>query len=352
MQNFIPERIKNARKLRGLSMDALSLKMNRMVSKQAISKYETGKMNPSVNVMKCVAEALHLPLSYFKTAPVLVGDLNFRIDRNIPAQSVSRMISVTKDKIERYLKVESILGISQTFKNPLRGIKVQDKQDVEKCVAKLRSKWELGTMSVFSVYDMLESHCVKVIEFDCGVKHVIGFSTMINKNIPLVVINLSANVTTERKRFTALHELAHILLSFSEGLEENTKERLCNYFAGAMLCPAPVFEREIGESREHIALAELTSLKTRFGISVAAAVHRARDLGIISERYYNYIFDNYIHGNIMENGWGGYPICERTDRFDRLLQRIVAEGFADEKQLSGILDADSKKIIREMTILD
>lgn len=352
MKNIIPQKLRTGRRLRGLSMEELSVKMDRLVTRQAISKYETGKMRPSDAVVHAIARALCLPLSYFYTQPVDVGDISFRIDDSIPAQSVSQMISLAHDKIERYLRVEKILAIPQDFKNPLRGRVVRTFADVEQAAQRLRARWELGTLSIFSVYEMLESFGIRILEFDCGVRHVVGFSTMVNKNIPLIVVNVAANFTTERKRFTALHELGHLLLHFDGDAGSDMQEKMCNHFAGALLCPAQVFTRELGNRRERIALDELTSLKTRYGISVAAAVHRAKDLGVISDRYYNYIFDNYIHKNKMEEGWGGYPIDEHTDRFERLVKRIAAEKYITPEELDEILDDDSEFIVKEMTVLD
>ena len=333
-------------------MEALSHKMNNLVSKQAISKYETGKMLPSESVLSVLVTTLNLPYTYFTTSPLHIGSINFRIDKNMPVQSTEQMISVVSDKMERYLKVENILALHTTFKNPIKNVEINKYENIEAAACMLRKKWELGAMSIFSVYEMLESYGIKIIEFDCGVKHVIGFSTIVNKKIPLIVINTAANFTTERKRFTALHELGHILLNFTSDIEEGIQERMCNYFAGALLCPKQVLIRELGIFREHITLEELTSVKTRYGISIAAIVHRAKDLGIISDTYYNDIFDNHIHKNIMEEGWGEYPIKEQTDHYERLLQRVVAEKYVTQDELLGILDDKSEKMIKEMTILD
>ena len=98
-----------------------------------------------------------------------------------------------------------------------------------------------------------------------------------------------------------------------------------------------------GGSRQVLALEELVSLRNRYGISVAAAVHRAKDLGIISEVYYNDLFNHHIHANRMEEGWGCYPIEEHTDRFERLLHRCVAEGFLSVEKAASLLKPNFRK---------
>lgn len=97
------------------------------------------------------------------------------------------------------------------------------------------------------------------------------------------------NVTVERKRFTALHELAHILFPLLETMDYNKKERMCHRFASAILLPKEVVYTYVGQIRDNLSVSELSSLRTMYGVSVAAIVHRLRDLSVISLDYYNHI---------------------------------------------------------------
>lgn len=351
METILPNRLKVARKMRGLSMDALSQKIDGLVTKQAISKYEQGKMQPSDFVLKMLAKVLEMPISYFYKQRIAIGPVNFRVDPRVPAKSSTQMVSIAQDKIEHYLDIEDILAISSEVYNPIRGISIHSAEDVEAAAVKLRVKWQLGNLPIFSIYDMLECQGVKLVEFEAGITSVLGFSCLVNDSIPLIVINLSANHTTERKRFTAIHELGHLFLRFSKDIDESAKERLCHLFAGAVLCPAHVFRKELGESRKVLTLDELISLRCRYGISIAAAVHRAKDLKIISESYYNDIYNRYINANRLEQGWGTYPIEEHTDRFDRLLHRCVAEGFLTVEEAAYYSKEKPTEYKRRLTLL-
>lgn len=351
MKNLIPYKLKQARKLRGFSMEKLSQLMGGLVSKQAISKYEKGTMHPTPLVFDALSRALELPVGYFVSENIQVGEISFRIDSKVPSRSISQMVAQAEEKITNCLAIENQLAISSSFVNPLCDKPISSVGDIEAAAESLRMNWNLGTTPIYSVYEMLESVGVKLMEFDTGVAHVIGFSTFVDGHIPLIVINLSANITTERKRFTALHELGHLLLNFTSDVPVALKERYCNLFAGAVLCPSEVVCRELGKVRTSLTLNELISLRNRYGISIAALVHRAKDLGIISDVYYNAIYDNHIHQNIMETGWGNYPIMEHTDRFERLLQRVISEKILTEEELSDLLHCKVRKYIDEMTIL-
>ena len=61
-----------------------------------------------------------------------------------------------------------------------------------------------------------------------------GLATIINDKYPVIVINKNFNV--ERKRFTLLHELGHLLLELPE-CEIKYEESVCNRFASEFLFP-------------------------------------------------------------------------------------------------------------------
>jgi transcriptional regulator with XRE-family HTH domain len=58
-------RLKNARVMKGLSMDELCSAMGNIVSKMAISKYENGQLAPNSGVIIALSKALSQPVDYF-----------------------------------------------------------------------------------------------------------------------------------------------------------------------------------------------------------------------------------------------------------------------------------------------
>lgn len=337
MKDLLSNRLKKARLMRGFSMEDLVRSMQGLVSKQAISKYENGQMMPSSQVLDAIAKSLNLPVDYFFRQGIQIEQISFRRnDGHIPVRAERQMILVAQDKMERYLHLEDLLAKDFIFKNPLKNRKISTMADVEIAAQQLRIKWGAGNYPILSVYEMMESVGVKIIEFEAGADCALGFSTFVNKTIPLIVVNLSNNHTSERKRFTALHELAHLLLKFEKSVTDKERERLCHRFAGAFLCPASVFQEELGHHRTAFTLGELVSLRCRYGISIAAIVHRAKDLGVITDAYYNHIYDTHIHANPMEKGWGAYPIMEHTDRYARLFQRALAENIVTGSEVQDL----------------
>ena len=65
-KEFCAERLKSARLAAGLSLEELSVLCGRIVSRQSLSNYETGRMSPRESSLDKVAKALGVSPEYFK----------------------------------------------------------------------------------------------------------------------------------------------------------------------------------------------------------------------------------------------------------------------------------------------
>lgn len=98
---------------------------------------------------------------------------------------------------------------------------------------------------------------------------------------PLVA--LASQLPAAVKRLTLAHELGHLIMDTD--LERpltsvrDPREKRAYRFAGALLLPASVVHARVSET---LTLQAYLRIKADYGISVAAVIHRARDLGVIS----------------------------------------------------------------------
>lgn len=68
----------------------------------------------------------------------------------------------------------------------------------------------------------------------------------------------------------------------------------------------------------------MIDLKELYGVSIAAQVHAAWDLGMISREHYDWWYDERIKKNKLEDGWGVYNFPETIGREKRMEARINA----------------------------
>lgn len=315
--NAFAQRLKSARKMKGWSLQELADKLSLPISKQALNKYEAGAMNPSSEVLIALAKALDVKPDYFMREPLELGVVEFRKQAKLSAKEEDSIKEKVREFLERYIEVETLLNIKTAFHNPIKNRRISYVEQVEKAALKLIEEWDLGYDPIPNVIEMLENKGVKVIEIDAP-EEFDGLSTWVG-SIPVVVI--SKNYTIERKRFTALHELGHLVLNIEEGAD---KEKICHAFAGALLLPDDSLEKMIGDKRNNIAPGELVSIKEQFGISVQAIMMRAQLKGIVDDNAARRFWKS-ISGNKKEDGLGSFAGNEKSYRFEHLVFRLAAE---------------------------
>lgn len=326
MKLQIGNRIKSARLLAGLSLRELANALDGIVSHNAISKYEKGEMMPDSKVLIALSKALDVKTDYFlRPQTVEISNIEFRKKSCLTVKKTNSIKENIKDNIERYIELETFLNFENTFINPIKDVVIENAEDVEKAVVQLLHQWDIGINALPNVIEILEDKDIKVVEIDADEKFD-GLSGWANQMIPIIVIN--KNFSVERKRFTALHELGHLLLSInSEVFSHKEIEKFCNLFAGAMLLPKETLFSELGEKRSSVSINELIHIKESYGISIQAIMARARGLGIITQdqfiRFRIWVNSNENHQK--EIGYGEYKGVEHSSRFKQLLYRATAE---------------------------
>ncbi len=342
----------------GLSLQALSDKLGEAkVSKQALHKYEQGKMKPDSTVMIALANTLGVSVDYFYSEPkakVELEQVEYR--KYVTKVSKSQKDAIeerAKSILERYFELEDLLGIEEksdyfTYKEIIRNANQADE-----AAKALREQWDLGYDPIPDVVEMLEDKGYKVIEVDAP-QGFDGLKASVNGE-PVIALNKnkSADFDIVRKRFTALHELAHHALSFPEDMKEKEQEKLCHAFASAVLYPEEMAGKELHKGRFHFYERELILLKERWGISISAIFSRARQLGIIND----YVYRKFNIG-FRQRGYhlpgkepGRFPSKEIPTRMERLVFLGLAKEVLTINEAAHFAGISSWKLREQMNQL-
>ncbi len=335
MKDIFSQRLKSARLMAGYSLQSLADEMENCITKQAIHKYENGLMLPNSDILLKLASILCIKVDYFfKEKKIVLQGVEFRKQNRLSKKALNSIREKTIDYLERYLNIETLLNAELIFENPIKDLIIETGHDVETACEELRRAWKLGENPVPNVIEMLEFKGIKIFEVDISAEFD-GMSAWVD-TVP--VLALRKDVDIVRLRFTALHELAHILLNFSTKLNEKAVEKLCHHFAGAVLLPAKSIFTELGKNRHRISLNELISIKAYFGISIQAIMARAKSLNIIGDSQYRN-FNMFIRQmGYHKNEPGKYEGDERTDRFDSLVYRAASEEIISLSKASSLLN--------------
>lgn len=344
MENVFAKKLKSARLLSGLSLRKLAEKMSIDLSAQALNLYEKGERKPDSSIIIALSEALQVPIDYFfRDSNIKLGNVEFRKKSKLGKKDIQKIKEFVIDYLERYIEIERILNVRYEFTNPLEKIVINSIEDIETASQELRKNWEIGMNPVSNVIEMLEDKGVKIVEIDAD-QSFDGLATWV-ENFPVIVVN--QNIDIVRKRFTVIHELAHLLLSFHENLNDKSIEKLCHNFAGAFLLPEASLKNFLGAKRSHISIQELIEIKEYFGISIQAVIYRLLNLNIISEATLKSFFIRLNKEKQRdEANFGKYVGEESSSRFGRLVLKAASEEIITFSKASQLMNQNLEEFRR------
>lgn len=328
-KSFIPIRLREARNMCGYSLDQFVKAADLRVTRQSIYNYERGVMQPKPEMVKVFADTLGVSEHYFygNSTKIDIPMLRTTGDDLLSEEELQHFEVMLSYWAERYLLMEKKVGLKSDFSNPLADITVSTLDDVILAADRLREAWRCGSGPLPAVLRLMERKGIKILSTELP-DGILGLSTFADESHPLIVVDMRPQKTTiERLRFTACHELAHILLHFSD---DCNVEKMCNKFANFFLFPKQTFIEEMGaEHRNQLTLEEMIDLKELYGISIAAQVHAAWDLRMISREHYDWWYDEMINKNQLEESWGIYSFPETIGREKRVEARMKTNARED-----------------------
>lgn len=349
-KEIFARRLKSAREMRSLSMAELSAAVDSQISPQAIYKYEAGKMIPGSAVLIQLAKALNVSFDFFfRPFNVEISGIEFRKKTKLSAKERKSIEGVAIDRVERYIEIKDIIG-ELNPNNRLVSFEVNQEGDAVDAARLIRDKWNLGKEPISNVISALETHGIIVIEI-VGSNDFDGLSGMAN-NIPVVVINSNLG-STERKRFTALHELGHLVLKFSDGIDDHTKENICHLFASEMLLPLEIFRSEAGDLfHNRVSLQDLAEIQKKYGISLDALMYKAKKNEMIPEsKHRNYHILKSTRPSFKEYADKSRVTEEHCERFEKIVFEALDANLISSSKAANLLGVSVDNVNEKSMVL-
>jgi len=347
MNPIVATRIKNARRLNGLSLQDLADALG--VSKQMISKYEQGQSNPTSEKLIQLAKLFKVKADYFfRPHQVEIGQVNFRKKASFSSKKQDSLKERIRLEMENYLWIEDILQIDYSFENSIYGMKINSADDVVNAVSKLRNDWKIGMDPIHNLIQLLEDQEIKVIELHDVEDSFDGLATFVNDKYPVIVVN--GHYTVEQKRFTLLHELGHLLMNLPE-CDHKEEENFCNLFAGEFLFPRDMLIYEFGPARNSISFEELGAMQGKYGISIQAIMYRLVDAGIIHENKRTVFYKTLNAKPELKRAIDlpRFATPEKSERFQQLVYRALSQQNISISKASSLLNRSISEL-RESTM--
>ncbi|MEX0387243.1 helix-turn-helix domain-containing protein [Spiribacter onubensis] len=335
---MIGNRIKRARKAAGMSLRALADEVG--VSHTSLNKFEHGTLTPSSAQLIMLGRALGVRTEYLlrpERTEVELEEVEYRKHPKTPRKLLDRITATVLDQAERWMELLDLYPtppIKQMVVPSSVSPSITRYEQLEEVADGLRLEWGLGENPIPDLIDTLESRGLLVIPVE--VPEGVRFDGLAGQVGERHIIVVSKSIPGDRQRLTLAHELAHRLLAghIAENLNEETA---CTRLAGALLLPRQAVCDHLGNHRNALEWRELYLLKHEFGVSMAAALFRAEQSGVITESLKKRLFREFY-----TRGWGmkepGDPVNpEHSLLFEHLVYRALSEDFIGQSKAAELL---------------
>jgi Zn-dependent peptidase ImmA (M78 family)/DNA-binding XRE family transcriptional regulator len=278
---FDPVRLTQARLLTGMTKQALAARLG--LSATAIGQFEAGISKPRADHLPKLASTLGVPVSFFAAgrphATVDAGIAHFRSLRSIRVAERAKALAYVEQVWELVNALERHVELPELH---LPSSREPAPQDPAAAARGLRRFWSISPGPLPHLVRTMEVHGIVVTLLPFAKDETARIDAFSTSRLPRPIVVLTPDRADNiyRHRFTAAHELGHVLMHHDIAAGDQKKEREANAFAAELLAPA----REIiAELHPRQRIHELASIGQRWGVSVKALITRSRELGIVSE---------------------------------------------------------------------
>ncbi|KAB0583551.1 ImmA/IrrE family metallo-endopeptidase [Ideonella dechloratans] len=277
---FIGSNLRLARLFHDLSLTDLGDRVS--VSKQFLSRIETGAEVASTQLQESLAQELGvLPdfFHYVDTNPIVDEQCHFR--RQLTTKVALRQVARARGEM-----LKRLIGVlDEHVELPSYRVKEADAETteaIERAAEAFRALFGLGMGPLSSVTRIAENAGAVVMRVR-GLAPEIDAVSFATKR-PLIALNADGRSAC-RERFGIAHELGHFSLHIGVLTGDRLTEAQANRFASALLLPRSAFATECRMALRGTRLnwTGLSELKMRWGVSKAALIFRARQLGLFTE---------------------------------------------------------------------
>lgn len=283
------DRVIQVREAKRFTQSDLAKKVHR--SQSAIAQLEAGLIDGSDGLIRQIAMATDFPPDFFErdSGPAFpIGSLLFRAHANI-----SR-----KDRLEAHRQAQFVFQLLTPLLDRATRIPINLPKSIDRPSIAARAVRRFLRIDpvepIGNLLATLEANGVLVLAIP-DLKGRDAFSLWAGDDRSMPVIAISGGRPGDRLRMTVGHEIGHLVLHSQREFTPSGAEDEATDFAEEFLMPEAAMRRDLVTP---LTLTRIAALKPKWRVSIQALICRARQLEIISERQYRYLFEQ-----VAMQGW-------------------------------------------------
>lgn len=311
----LARRLGEARKEVGYSVRAASkaLPKRLSVSHTTIASYEKGTTSPPIDVLAALADIYKRPLNWFLDKRELLSQIEYR---NI--QPRARLSDKRKFAAQASKWAEAYMGLAQRIKierqklNLDASLLTKEPAELSQYIRQVLLNID-DDQPVANTVSVLESFSAWAIELTPTFR--LDSAVAIHSGNPFVILN--PRVANERARLNTAFELAALIYRDQSMTSAQFKQFTLG-FSSSFLIP----DSQLQLAFKGKSFLQLIQYKERFGVSLAAMIHRAEEL-----KFINTTASRWLWSQMVKKGWKikepGYVWRDRAITFETELELAI-----------------------------
>ena len=313
------------------------------VSLPSIKALEGTKSQPRMSTVQSIAKALDVKMQDMFMPVRELRSVRFRSSKRM--QNRENILAGVSRWLDDYNYLEEVLDKRSRFSLD-KARKQCSRDNIIAAAAQCRKKLGLDNEEpIYDICGLLESAGVKIRSVPMASDSFFGLSIGEDDGGPGVVVNAWERIVIERQIFSAVHELAHLMLhldAFDVSKTEESKEEEieANLFASHFLMPDDGFRKEWNAASGLHRVDRVFKVKRIFNVSYKTVLFRLIDHNVADKSIWQRFQVSYQERFNRRLNYKEEPMAldsaepfglRRFDFYEDRFSRLVREALETEK---------------------
>ncbi|PTV93036.1 Zn-dependent peptidase ImmA (M78 family) [Halanaerobium saccharolyticum] len=314
------------------------------VTRQTFAKYLDGERVMDSGKLYKLARYFDKEIDFFLSEKSKRGKVSFMFRADDPENDFDdKLKNKIADKFKLYHEIIELSDdpvkdyLPEEYKLEIKGDKLNKKEKaaIEKIAEKQRRYMGVDDALNINVFTLFEENNINVIAQEIKDANLDAVSAYSEDKGAYIFINDSRDIPEERKIFSAVHELGHLILhrdQYSKDINElkyantrikNIREKAADHFAMAFLVPAKVLKNYDYYFDGYIDLDLIIEKKKDFGVSAKSLIMTLNKYGYIDGRILGALFKKLKEAGFDKKEPEPRDYIRKNEKLFALVRKLV-----------------------------
>jgi len=330
------------------------------VTRQTMAKYLNGEQILDSDKLYILSKHFNKPLEYFLSDDFQNDNVGFMFRADNPASNFNKelrdyltkkfnnyydVIKLSNQKIKEYLPPEYRINITG------KQLSAEDKDIIEEIAYKQRKYFSIDNAINVDVFRLLERNNINIISEPLDSLSLDALSAFSNTKGAFIFINDQKNLPEERKIFSLIHELGHLImhredysldmenLEYSNDRIRDIREKAADFFASCFLIPKNILKKNyLHFIKGYITIDSIIELKEEFGVSAKSLIYTIYMYSLIDSNTMGKLFSILKDKGFENTEPYPKPYIKKNEKYYNLIKSLVIEDKLSVNKVAELLN--------------